>query len=248
VIIGLTKVRNEAHIIGKTLDNWAQYCDAIHVYDDASTDDTVQICKKHPVVVEVVTSDYLDPNRLRAEWYNRNLILQSALRFKPDWVCYFDGDEWLYDFDREPLADPRIVRIDIPLFDVHITPEDVDGDPEDRQWVDPIPRMIGFFFRADASCSFSRPDQRIMNHRVGGRATTGRIKHFGKGWSVEQWEKKCSYYAEEFGHPGYIDKWNSRRGKAVKSNFMSDNGDPLIRWEETWTGLNRQKENMTAMV
>ena len=50
-IIGLTKVRNEAHIMKDTLDKWAEFCTGgIYVYDDVSTDLTVDICKKHPAV------------------------------------------------------------------------------------------------------------------------------------------------------------------------------------------------------
>tara|TARA_R110000737_G_scaffold89816_1_gene122268 strand:+ start:211 stop:960 length:750 start_codon:yes stop_codon:yes gene_type:complete len=248
MIIGLTKVRNEEEIITATLDNWAEHCDAIHVYDDASTDDTVALCRKHPAVVEVVTSDCLDPDRLRAEWYNRNLILQSALRFNPDWVCYFDADEWLYDFDDDAMDDPRIVRIDCPLYDVHITPEDVDSMPSERQWIDPTPRVIGFFFRAGSvPLYYDTPDQRIMHHARGGRAITGRVKHFGKGWSVAQWEKKCNYYADVFGHPAYIDKWRARRGKAIKADYKSDTGDPLIRWDDEWTLSSKHTEIMNVM-
>ena len=53
MIAGITKVRNEAHIIQQTLDNWSQYCDQIFVYDDASDDGTPDICNEHPAVVEV---------------------------------------------------------------------------------------------------------------------------------------------------------------------------------------------------
>ena len=152
------------------------------------------------------------------------------------------------NFDKDLLNDDfRITRIDSLLFDIHITPEDAEGSPEMRQWVDPVPRRIGFFFRASKECSFSIPDQRIMHHARGARLLSGRVKHFGKGWSVEQWERKCEYYANEFGHPGYIDKWNSRRGKAVKQDYRSDTGDPLVRWDDIWTNLNEQKESMPAM-
>lgn len=232
MVRGLTKVRNEEYIITQTLDNWAQYCDAIHVYDDCSEDGTADLCREHPAVVEVVSSNHLDPDRMRAEWYNRNLILQSALRFKPDWVCYFDADEWLYEFDGDVLEDNRVNWVDCDLYDVHITLDDLHDDPAAREWVDPKPRRIGFFFRVGPELSFSRPDQRIMNHMSGGSAVSGKVKHFGKGWSVEQWERKCDYYEHEFGHPAYGPKWRDRRGKAVKVDGLSDDGDPLVKWSD----------------
>lgn len=223
MIVGITKVRDESHIIQQTLDNWSEYVDQIFVYDDASTDGTPDICKEHPSVVEVVQSNYLDPDRLRAEWFNRNQILQSALRFKPEWVAYFDADEWIYGLDTEVLKMENVDRIDCQLYDIHMT-------PDEDEWVDPRPRVIPFFFRKPRN--FDRPDQRIMNHWFDIATRSGMVKHWGKGWSVEQWEKKCEYYANEFGHPAYAPKWDARRGKGVKHDYLSDFGHPLVRWED----------------
>jgi len=223
MIAGITKVRNEEHIIETTITKWAQYCDEIFVYDDNSTDGTAEIARSHPVVREVVASTLLDPDRMRAEWYNRNLILQSAKRFDPEWVVYFDADEWPHNIDRRFLRNPDVTRIDCALYDVHLT-------PDEEEWVDPRPRRIPFFFRHPTT--FSNPDQRIMGHLpIGTCVVSGVIKHWGKGWSVEQWERKCDYYAKEFGHPAYAPKWDARRGKAIKGDYLSDNGEPLVKWE-----------------
>ena len=46
------KARNEAHTIGDILDRWASLCtDGVH--DDHSQDETADICRAHPGVVEV---------------------------------------------------------------------------------------------------------------------------------------------------------------------------------------------------
>jgi len=227
VVTGICKARDEAHIIGHTLDRWARYCDTIHVYDDASTDDTPGICEAHPSVVEVVRSTLVDSDRLRAEWFNRQQILQSALRFNPEWVVYFDADEWPEGVDVGLMETAD--RIDCLLYDVHITPDDVDGNPEDRQWVDPTPRHIPFFFR-NRHLSFSMPDQRVMHHKPGRVAVSGKVKHYGKGWSVEQWEKKVEYYGNTFGR--YAAKWRARKGRAVKHDYRSDFGKPLVRFDD----------------
>ena len=64
MIKGICKARNESHIIQDTLTNWATICDGgIHVYDDCSTDSTPDICRHHPAVREVVTSNLFDPDR-----------------------------------------------------------------------------------------------------------------------------------------------------------------------------------------
>src|SRR5690606_26302178 len=43
VLIGITRVRNEALIIGDTVRHYLEHCDRIVMYDDASTDDTVEL-------------------------------------------------------------------------------------------------------------------------------------------------------------------------------------------------------------
>ena len=49
LIIGITRVRNESLILRDTLDHISNYVDAIIAYDDASTDQTLDILINHPV-------------------------------------------------------------------------------------------------------------------------------------------------------------------------------------------------------
>jgi hypothetical protein len=90
-IRGICKIRNEAHIIQDTLDVWTAFCpDGIHIYDDDSQDGTAAICRAHPGVVEVISSNLMDPNRERAEWFNHRHLLNSAQRF-------MDDKDWLVE-------------------------------------------------------------------------------------------------------------------------------------------------------
>ena len=140
---GIAKVRDEAHIIKSTLDSWAEICDAgIHVYCDNCTDRgaTETICKEHPAVAEVLTSDLYDPDRERAEWFHRRQVLHSALRFcgNDDWIVYFDGDEHLEQFDAEVLDNPSVLAVACESYDTYITPEDEDLSEwnfQGRRWV-----------------------------------------------------------------------------------------------------------------
>ena len=46
-LIGITRVRNEALILGDTLDFVGRHVDAIIAYDDASTDRTLELLHSH---------------------------------------------------------------------------------------------------------------------------------------------------------------------------------------------------------
>uniref|UniRef100_A0A6M3L1J1 Putative glycosyltransferase n=1 Tax=viral metagenome TaxID=1070528 RepID=A0A6M3L1J1_9ZZZZ len=231
---GITKIRNEEHIIRDTLDNWAEVCDAIHVYDDNSTDGTAEVARNHPAVIEVISSNLLDPDRLRAEWFNRQAVLSSAKRFNPDWIAYFDGDEHLYEFDKAMLEDPSVSVIATQWHDMYITPEDEslpDFRYKERRWCGVEYRQIPFFYRDTPYLSFTMPDQRIMHHeRKVFYPVNGVIQHWGKGFSDEIWERKVAYYGHVFGK--YAEKWRARKGKAVHRDYKSDDGNPLLLWED----------------
>ena len=238
--IGITKVRNEEHIIQDTLDCWSEVCDQIIVYDDDSQDETAEICRSHPAVIEVISSNCLDPDRLRAEWYNRQLVLNSAKRHDFEWIAYFDGDEHLYDFDKSMLKDESVKVIATQWYDIYITPEDanlLDDDYQLRRWVSPEYRQIPFFYRNSPVLAFTQPDQRIMHHEsTECYPINGLIRHWGKGFSVDIWDRKVQYYGHEHGLNGtdgmYAEKWRAREGNAIHHDFMSDEGNELILWQD----------------
>ena len=241
MIRGITKVRNEAHIIQSTLDVWARYCDGIHVYDDCSTDGTAEICKAHPAVVEVIESDHVDPNRERAEWYNRHTVFHSAHRFlkEGDWICYFDADEHLEVIDQNLFKVPNINLIAVQLFDAYITAKDVDEHWSARRYVAPEFQPMPYFYKYPFNgADFCYPDQRILYH--GNGVLAGKARHWGKAISVPHWERKCEYYSK---WPKYADKWEARHGKAVHDE--SDFGNPLVLWEDI---LNGSVEPMTTFI
>ena len=78
-LVGMTRVRNESEIIKNTLDYYAGTCTGgIYVYDDFSSDDTVEICRGHPAVRTVIEGRSWDPDRERAEYQNRSAVLQGG--------------------------------------------------------------------------------------------------------------------------------------------------------------------------
>lgn len=241
VIRGLIKVRNEAHIIKDTLDNWASFCTGgIYVYDDVSTDNTVEICQSHPAVKAVILGDFWDPDREKAEWFNRQMILLRAQQDSgpDDWFVYFDADEHIFNFERyELFNNPQVNAIACRLYDFYITPEDINIDYKKREWVGPEYRTIVFFFRNNPALKYHTPDQRIVTlpDDVGNIPIHGDIKHYGKGFSVQQWEDTCDYYIRHW--PKYSDKWRKRKGKAIHTEMISDFGNPLIKWKDRNQGF-----------
>lgn len=245
-IIGLIKMRNESAIIKDTLDHWARICTGgIYVYDDVSTDNTVQICREHPAVKDVIVGSFWDADREKAEWFTRQMVLTRAKQDADEetWFVYFDADEHLYNFDKYELFNtPGINAIACRLYDFYITPEDVNKKYSEREWVGPEYRTIIFFFKNHPTLKYHLPDQRIVTlpENIGMIPIHGDIKHYGKGFSVEHWEETCDYYIKFW--PKYSDKWRKRKGKAVHVEMQSDFGNNLIKWNDRDKGFSLENQ------
>lgn len=238
-------MRNEAHILKDVLDAWTPFCTAgIYIYDDVSTDKSVEIARAHPNVKEVITNDFWDPDREKAEWMNRQTVLSRAQQFADDdtWFVYFDCDEFPFAFEHyELFENPQIQAIACRLYDFYITPEDVSLPYSKRQWIGPEFRTIPFFFKNGPWLRYQYPDQRIVDLPSSIEIPIhGDIKHFGKGFSIDQWEQTCDYYIKFW--PKYSDKWRARKGKAVHTDMKSDFGNNLILWKDRNRGFSLETQ------
>lgn len=241
-IIGITKIRNEEKIIQDTLNHWSKHCNGgIYVYDDKSTDNTVEICKAHSVVKKVIEGKIWDKNRSKAEWQNRQTILKEAQKkaTSDDWFVYFDADERLFLKDWNLLMNRKTLAISCKLYDVYITPEDEhEMDYNKRNFVGPEYRIIPFFFRNSIYLQYSKLDQRVVTlGPIKDIPVSGVIKHFSKGISVKHYEETCDYYINFF--PQYAEKWKQRKGKAIKKHYRSDFGNELIKFSDVLTGAEK---------
>ena len=231
-IIGLTRVRNESEIILDTLEHMGEFCDVIYVYDDLSTDNTIELCESHPKVRKVIRGTNWDRDRARAEFQNRQTIFKYALEdYKPnndDWFIYMDADERI-EFDFNMLKDPTIGGVKMKLFDFYITEEDKHLDYKNRKWMGPEYRIILFMFKVENSLGYFNLDQRECSLKPSTNViTSGYVRHYGKSISIKQWEDTCEYYSKFF--PMYSEKWEKRKGKAIHTR--SDFDRELIQWED----------------
>jgi glycosyltransferase involved in cell wall biosynthesis len=232
-IVGITRIRNEEHIIQKTLDHASNLVDEVYVYDDCSTDKTVEICKKHHLVKEIIQGKVWkggSQERNKAEGDLRQIVYEKCLESNPDWVYYFDADEFA-DFEGiDFMADAYRLR----LFDFYITEEDKDKEFYKRKWIGPEYRDILMLFKPVPGLRFYQREPSGITGKV---EKSGFVKHYGKAISIEQFEKTCDYYINERGDDGryskFKNKWLERKGKAVHSH--SDFGNKLIKWEERFT-------------
>lgn len=227
-IVGISRIRNEAHIISEVLDHVSQLVDEIVILDDCSTDYTVQICESKKKVSQIIRIREWesDPDKRRKlEGAHRQLVYDYAFsRLQPDWIYLFDGDEFA-DFEG---IDFRSDAYKLRLFDYYITKEDKHLSWEDRKWMGPEFRDITMLFRPHHSIRFTSRVPRLPAYYKIQKA--GSVKHYGKAISIEDWEKTCQYYINHLNEKGIRRRWQKRIGKAIHS--VSDFGNPLIQWDE----------------
>lgn len=232
-VAGLTRVRNESLIIKEHLDAMAEYCTGgIYVFDDCSTDNTVEICKAHPAVKSVIGVKEWDANTELAivEMHQRQALLDEAKKDNPDWFVYLDADERLF-YSFADLSDKYDIVVS-RLFDFYITEEDKDREYTGnlvslRRLCGPECRGIVSIFKNTPGIKFTRKCSRNPESSVYHKTLySGFIRHYGKAISIKDWERRCDFYINRA--PEYEKIWSKRKGKAV--HIESDFYRPLRTW------------------
>lgn len=245
-IAGVTRVRNEEHILPDTLEYYSRICTAgIYALDEASTDATPEILIASPDVQRLyeVRDFETDPGKRRAfEGWGRQRPTDAAIADGAEWILCFDADERI-EFDFESFDYTSWDAVSFRLFDFYITPEDVQWDPQGilkpweashwsyREWIGPEYRDIPMLFRVGAGCPqfHDRIPDMASYPRVLEAGYSGVVLHYGKAISIGEWEETCRYYTEFQPEP-FKSKWAARRGHAI--HYMSDFGRPLCRWRD----------------
>ena len=233
-IIGIARIRNEEGVIEHTLKHLSDKLDSIYIIDDCSTDNTVEICKKFPKVVKVLTVDEWESRpleRLRLEGEQRQTIYDCAVKENPDWIYYFDADEYA-DFSDIDFEDESIKVFRFWFFDYYITEEDAEKHYLERESVGPEYRDILTLFRPNDNVKFFHRTPVNVGDNI---VIQGYVKHYGKSISVKQWEDTCDYYINHLFEPQpggttISSKWEKRKGKAIHDE--SDFGNEFIEWRD----------------
>jgi glycosyltransferase involved in cell wall biosynthesis len=239
--VALLRIRNEELIIKDTLDHLSEFVDGICVYDDNSSDKTLDIVKSHPAVVLIIQNmNWLpgETNRLISETRHREILRQFATNiFNPNWFFCCDADERFIgdikilfetsEHDLKPLA------IRLSLFDAYMTDSDKKPFRAEtellgfRRFFGPERRDIIMVWNKFANAKFLGLDSRepTVNCEI---KTLFYVQHYGKSLSEEHWEETCDYYINNFPRETYGEKWLNRKGKAIHE--YSDFEKPLYGW------------------
>jgi len=222
-IVAISRIRNEEHVIKDTLDHLQSLgINNVYLYDDCSTDKTVEICKEHPIVKDIIEGKtWADNSHTRdvSEGEDRQKPYEKCLEANPDYVFCFDADEFA-DFDGIDFThDYYRLR----LFDYYATREDKDKTWKNRKYIGPEFRDITMLFKPTPRVNFIQREPK----GVGGNGkAAGFVKHYSKAFTEQMWEDDCDYYIKYF--PRWAKKWANRKGKFIHDK--SDFGRDLIEW------------------
>ena len=240
IVPGNTGLLGRKHLLTGITRYVGKHVDVIVAYDDASTDRTLEILRRHPKVALVVTNGSWEEDvsaRRIAEGRHRGLLLEIArAQLQFDWMFCFDADERVTGDLRALLASPRARDWDgirVRLFDAYMTPDDHAPYHSDREllgfrrFFGPEERDILMLWRNRPEVFFAEQHAREPGglERV---QTELFCQHYGKSLSVDHWEETCDYYIRHFPFETYGRKWLDRKGRAIhtQSDFMR----PLYEW------------------
>ena len=242
-ILGMVLEKNESLIFDDTLSELEKIVDGFVLLDDNSSDNSIEIAKKHPKCLAIIKNTKTKTgDRSWEESIHRELLLDLAKKYNPDWIVYQDADERMEapenirNFMLENTDNPSVSAISFSLFDAYMT----EGDSEPykngpllnfRKMFGPERRDIIMAWKNVPSATFlayavQREPDKIDLSKVINKFY---VQHYGKSLSIKHWEDTCDYYVKHF--PQYAEKWQARKGRGVHKD-KSDFNRPLITWSE----------------
>lgn len=215
MIYGMMRVRNEERWIEKSLRSLLEVCDLVYLFDDHSTDATVEIAqglgkKKHRRnMVVVIHSPFEDLNESRDKTYLLARItsmysLKDLSENNQDWVVCIDGDEELVYQDLLQLmfnTSDKEVSYSFQILTLFDSPNQMRVDPPYNNLLRPSmfrlirPRMV---FKSNAThgggfhCSNVPAD---IGFGVKTHEPVVKVKHYGYMEKSDR-ERKYKFYLE----------------------------------------------------
>jgi glycosyltransferase involved in cell wall biosynthesis len=102
-LVCLLPARNAAKDLPGHLESANEFCDAIVALDDGSTDNTAGILSASPLVKRLLHNPIREDFRGWDDSRNRNMLLEAAAEFEPDWIISVDADERVHSSDAVAL-------------------------------------------------------------------------------------------------------------------------------------------------
>jgi glycosyltransferase involved in cell wall biosynthesis len=241
-IIGLLRIRNEAHIIQDTLDRMQDFCKHVYIYDDASEDNTVEICKNHPVTAEIICETKWNNNQEYIQSQERKALLEYAKFREPtaSHFIYMDADEVPFIDDKFLKEAKRHDMTVMKLYNAVMTKDDkepVEKLENARKYFDPVPREIPFIFHRSAmyhggiKCE-RYPKIPTMEGFFPKVLHKGLVQHYGRAISKEEWDKTCDHYIKNV--PALSEKWKGEKKKGCIRKDIEN----LKTWDEIKKSIN----------
>lgn len=243
-IIGLMIIRNESLILQDSLDSMSKIVDAIIVLDDASTDNSVYICLKHPKVLSVVINkkwiNDASGKRYIQESIHRQKILQLGRIYKPKWFLYMDADERIdgdiRNYMIKNINNKKVRGIRLGLFDAYMTKDDFEPYKSGKELYNlrknfgQERRDILMAWKNNKNVNFKTSEMCRVPVGVPEENTVDMfyVQHYGKALSIDHWEETCDFYVKYF--PIFAEKWGARKGKSI--HIKSDFDTELMSWSQ----------------
>ncbi|MEC0371483.1 glycosyltransferase [Paenibacillus chibensis] len=228
-LTAVMQVRNEEEgMLEEVLEDLSRYVDEIAIVDDASTDETVALCRKYPKVKHLMT---LPQSHFDREWLLRKQLWELACSTDPDWILAVDADEIYEDkakaHMRELMDQDQFDWVGFRLFDLW-------GDRthyrEDEHWqihrrhTRTLVRYIPGYHYFYPPMDHHVPRLPLSYAALPGFLAELRVKHYGWAVSREKLNEKYARYMER--DP------DGRWGSLAQYRSILDDNPRLVEWSD----------------
>ncbi|WP_138753796.1 glycosyltransferase [Paenibacillus sinopodophylli] len=228
-LTAIMQVRNEqGRYLEAVLAELSQFVDDIVIVDDASTDDTHELCRSFDKVVKLIR---LDTSLFRTEWQLRQRLWEEAITLEPDWILSVDADE-IYE-QRAALAIRELIdqdRYDWVGYRMYDFWGSLTHYREDEWWTlhkrhtMTLIRYLPGYHYYYPQWEHHVPRLPITAAALPGICTEFRIKHLG--WAGSEEDRRAKY--ERYKQLDPFGKW----GSLAHYESILDPKPRLIRWNE----------------